>query len=151
LVALAVETMLAIWIWQRTASPGPRRIGWYLAVGLVGCLVATHLVHAWAAARYDVSIMAFSRYLPLFYPLRNAGLLAPLGLVDRTSARERGVAASLKAPAAGELAYPVAPLQCGPRAAPHNILVVVIDAMRADALTPDIAPRIEQFAHHAVR
>jgi len=151
LVALAVEAMLATWVWQRTACLGPRRVGWYLAVGLLGCFVVTHVVHAWAAAHYDVSIMAFSRYLPLFYPLRNPGLLARLGLVDRATARERGVAASLQAPAAGELTYPLAPLRCGPRAPAYNLLVVVIDAMRADALTPEIAPRLEQFAHRAIR
>ena len=151
LVALAVEAMLAIWVWRRTACPGASRIGRYLAAGLLGCFVATHVVHAWAAAHYDVSIMAFSRYLPLFYPLRNPGLLARLGLVDRATARERGVAASLQAPAAGELAYPLAPLRCGPRAAAYNLLVVVIDAMRADAVTEDIAPRLEQFARRAIR
>jgi len=151
LVALAVEAMLAAWVWQRTACPPTRRIGRYLAVGLAGFFVATHLVHAWAAAHYDVSVMAFTRYLPLFYPLRNAGLLTRLGLVDRATARERGVAAALQTPLVGELSYPLAPLRCGPRVAPHNILLVVIDAMRADALTPDVAPSLAQFARGAIR
>jgi len=151
LVALAVEAMLALWVWQRTASPGSRRIGRYVALGLVGCFVATHVVHAWAAAHYDVSIMAFNRYLPLFYPLRNPGLLARLGLMDRATARERSVAAALQAPPSAELIYPLAPLRCDPRAPAYNILVVVIDAMRADALTPDVAPRLEQFARRAIR
>src|SRR5262249_49437944 len=106
--------------------PGPRRIGWYVSVGLVGCLAATHLVHAWAAAHYDVSIMAFSRYLPLFYPLRNPGLLARLGLVDRAAARERGAAASLQtspphAPRGGALPLPVAPPSLTAPAGPYKI------------------------------
>jgi len=149
LVALAVEAMLAAWVWQRTASPGPHRIGRYLAVGLIGCFVATHVVHAWATAHYDVSIMAFTRYLPLFYPLKS-GVLARLGLVDRAAARERGVAAALQAPVGGELIYPLAPLRCPPAGA-YNVLLVVIDAMRADALTGDVAPRLEHFARGAIR
>jgi len=151
LVALAVEAMLALWVWQRTASPGPRWIGRFVALTLVGCFIATHVVHAWAAAHYDVSIMAFNRYLPLFYPLRNPGLLARLGLMDRATARERSVAAALQAPPSAELIYPLAPLRCDPRAPAYNLLVVVIDAMRADALTSDVAPRLEQFARRAIR
>src|SRR5262249_37348950 len=62
-----------------------------------------------------------------------------------------GVAAALRTPAAGELSYPLAPLRCAPRGPVHNILLVVIDGMRADALTPDVAPRLEQFARGAAR
>src|SRR5262249_33679112 len=131
LLALTVEAMLAAWVWQRTACPGRGQIGRYLALGLIACFVTTPLVHAWAAARYDVSIMACPRYLPLFYPLRNPGLLTRLGLIDRAAARERGVAAALRSPAAGELTYPLAPLRCGSGVAPYNIVLVVIDAMRA--------------------
>src|SRR5262249_12381675 len=53
-VALAIESMLAGWVWQRTARPAHRQIGRYLALALVACFVAAHLVYAWAAAHYDV-------------------------------------------------------------------------------------------------
>jgi membrane-anchored protein YejM (alkaline phosphatase superfamily) len=145
-VALAIESMLAGWVWQRTARPATRRIGRYLAIGLAGCFVAAHLVHAWAAAHYDGSVTAFTRYLPLYYPLRNPGLLARLGLIDRAGARERGVGAALNRPEAGELTYPLAPMRCDPRTPGLNVLLVVIDAMRADALTPEVAPRLTALA-----
>jgi hypothetical protein len=149
-VALAIESMLAGWIWQRTVYPGRRRTGRYLAVGLAGCFVAAHLVHAWASAHYDVSVTAFTRYLPLYYPLRNPGLMARLGLIDRTGARERGVGAALDRPEAGELTYPLAPMRCDPRTPGLNVLLVVIDAMRADALTPEVAPRLAGLARGAI-
>jgi uncharacterized protein len=151
LVALTIDAMLARWVWQRTARPPTRRIGRYLALALGACFVASHLVHAWAEAHYDVSVTAFTRYLPLYHPLRNAGLLIRLGLVDRARARERGVGAALAQPAAGELNYPLAKLRCESQAPKLNLLLVVIDAMRADALTPEVAPRISALARGAIQ
>jgi membrane-anchored protein YejM (alkaline phosphatase superfamily) len=118
---------------------------------LAGCFVAGHLVHAWAEAHYDVSVTAFTRYLPLYHPLRNPGLLARLGLIDRTRARDRGVGAALDQAAVGELNYPLTPMRCEPRTPTLNVLLVVIDAMRADALTPEVAPRLSELARGAIQ
>ena len=150
-VGAAIEAMLASWVWQRTAQPPGRRIGRYLAVGLAACFVAGHLVHAWAEARYDVRVTAFTRYLPLYYPPEVIKLQVRLGLVDRTQARARGVAAAVDGPPAGELRYPLAPLRCEFRAPPLNVLLVVIDAMRPDALTEASAPRLAAFARGAMQ
>jgi uncharacterized protein len=150
-VGVAIEGMLAGWVWQRTAQAPARRIGRYLALGLGACVVAGHLVHAWAEARYDVPVTSFTRYLPLYFPLRNAGLLARLGLVDRNLAREQALVAALGGTPAGELRYPLAPLRCEPRAPRLNVLLVVIDGMRADALTETVAPRLAEFARGAIQ
>src|SRR4030095_526892 len=69
-VGVAIEGMLAAWVWQRTARPPARRMGRYLALGLGACFVAGHLTHAWAEARYDVPVPSFPRSLPLYYPLQ---------------------------------------------------------------------------------
>ena len=150
--ALAIEAMLAGWVWQRTASAPARPLGRYLGVALGSCFVVSHLVHAWAAVHYDVSVTAFTRYLPAYYPLRSPALFAKLGLLDknRKKVRDRGVAA-LGQPAAGELKYPLAPLRCQAKTPALNVLLVVIDAMRADALTPEAAPRLSDFAHGAIQ
>ena len=150
-VALAIEAMLAGWIWQWTARPPARRLGRWVGLALAACFVAGHLVHAWATAHYDVSVTAFTRYLPLYYPLRDTGLLARLGLIDRTRARDRGVGAALDRPETGELNYPLAPLRCERKASPLNVLLVVIDAMRADALTPEVAPRLSALARGSLQ
>ena len=150
-VALAIEAMLAAWVWRRTARAPTRRIGWSVGLALGACFVAGHLVHAWAEAHYDMAVTAFTRYLPLYHPLRNPGLLARLGLIDRMRARERGVGAALDRPTAGELNYPLAPMRCEARAPGLNVLLVVIDAMRADALTPEVAPRLSELARGAMQ
>jgi len=150
-VGVAIEGMVAGWVWQHTARAPARRIGRYVAVALVGCFMASHLIHAWAEARYEVPVISFTRYLPLYFPLRNAGLLAKFGLVDRNRAREQSLVATLDAAPVGALRYPLAPLRCEPGTPPLNVLLVVIDGMRADALTVVGAPRLAEFARGAVQ
>ena len=150
LVGLALEAMLARWVWLRTAAPPTRRLGRYLALGLVTCILASHVIHSWAHARYYVPVTAFTRYLPLYFPLRDRGLVR-LGLVQRTSEDQSALVSALGRPPDGELHYPRAPLQCEPPSPRLNVVLVVIDAMRADALRPEVAPRLAAFAADAAR
>ena len=150
LLGLAIEAMLAGWVWRRTARPPTLRIGRYLAVALAVCLLVTNLVHAWGEAHYYAPVTAFARHLPLYFPQTDRGLVW-LGLVDRVRARERGVAAALAQTPDRDLSYPLAPLRCEPRRPMPNVLLVVIDAMRADALTPAISPRLAELAENGIR
>jgi membrane-anchored protein YejM (alkaline phosphatase superfamily) len=150
-LGVAIEALLAVSVWKRTARPPTRRVGRYLALGLGSCFLASHLIHAWAEARYYVPVTAFTRYLPLYHPLAATGVQVRLGLVDRARALEHGLVAALGRPPDGVLNYPRAPLRCGLNSPTLNVLLVVIDAMRADALTPDVAPRLAEFAHGAIR
>jgi membrane-anchored protein YejM (alkaline phosphatase superfamily) len=142
----AIEGMLAARIWERSVRAAGSRIGLYAALGLAGCFVASHLVFAWAEARYYMPVTAFTRYLPLYYPLNARHTQLKLGLLDRSQAHEQAVVSSLRRPPDGVLNYPLAPLTCAPRVPLLNVLYVVIDAMRADALTPELAPRMAKFA-----
>jgi uncharacterized protein len=149
-VFLALESMLAGWFWRRSALP-TRRIGRYLALGAVGCFVASHIIYAWAMPYYYVPITAFARYLPQFYQLVDTRLLMKAGLVERNQAREQGVVAALRRPPDRLLNYPLARLRCEPKPPLLNVLLIVIDAMRADALSGLAAPRLTDFASGAVR
>ena len=145
-----VEGMVALWIWRRVARRPARRIEWYAPLALGVCLLASNIVHAWGEAHYYAPVTAFTRYLPLYRPRTDRGLVR-LGLVDRTAAREQGVAAALGWSTNRGLNYPLAPLRCDPRPPLLNVLLVVIDAMRADALTPAVAPRTAELAQDAIR
>jgi membrane-anchored protein YejM (alkaline phosphatase superfamily) len=151
LIGLAIEGMLAARIWQRTALAPRGRIGLCVALGLAGCFVASHLVFAWAEARYYMPVTAFTRYLPLYYPLNARQFQLKYGLLDRSVAHEAAVVSALGRPPDGVLNYPLAPLRCEPRPPMLNVLFVVIDGMRADALTPEVAPRLSELARGAVQ
>lgn len=145
-----VEGMVALWVWRRIARHPARRLEWYAPLALGVCLLASNAVHAWAEAHYYAPVTAFTRYLPLYRPRTDRGLVR-LGLVDRTSAREQGVTASLGWSTNRGLNYPLAPLRCDPHPPLPNVLLVVIDAMRADAVVPAVAPRTVELAQDAIR
>src|SRR5882672_2804568 len=151
LVGLAIEAMLAQWVWKKTEYPPKRRVGRYLALTIVGCFLASHLIHLWAEAHFYVPVTSFTRYLPLYAPLRDSRRLVKLGLVDRARAREESLAATMARRSGGELRYPQVPLRCEPRSPLLNVLLIVIDGMRADALTPVTAPRLAALAPSTVR
>ena len=151
LLGLGVEAMLARWAWKRTALPAKRRVGAYLALALAGCFLASHVIHAWAEAHAYAPVTAFTRYLPLYFPLKDSRRMERLGLVNEARAREYRRVAAMGRPSDGGLRYPLAPLRCDPPSPKLNVLLVVIDGMRADALTPAVAPTLSAFAEGAGR
>jgi uncharacterized protein len=151
LVGAAIEAMLALWVWKRSARAPRRPVGRYLAVALGSCFLASHLIHAWSEAHNYVPVTAFTRYLPLYFPLKDSRRMARLGLVDEAKARENRQIAAVGRPPDGELHYPLAPLRCEPPRPMLNVLLVVVDALRADALEPGLAPRLVQFGQGAIR
>ena len=150
-IGLVIESMLASWVWKRTLTPPRHWHGRYLALGMVLCFVASHLIHFFAEAHYYVPVTSFTRYLPLYFPLKDSRKLARLGFVDQARARERNLVASLGRPPGGELHYPRAPLRCEPPRPLPSVLLIVVDAMRADSLNPTSTPRMEAFARGALR
>src|SRR6266536_3289209 len=151
LVALAIEAMLAPWVWKRTARLPRRRVGRYVALVIGVCFVSGHLIHLWADAHFYVPVTSFTRYLPLFSPLRDSRRLVKLGLVDQARAREESMAATLAGRPGDALRYPQAPLRCEPRPPLLNVMLIVVDGMRADALAPISAPRLAALAPSALR
>jgi membrane-anchored protein YejM (alkaline phosphatase superfamily) len=61
------------------------------------------------------------------------------------------VVAALRRSPDSVLSYPLAPLHCDPPTPKLDVLLVVIDGMRADSLTPAVAPTLSAFAQGAVR
>jgi len=150
-MGLAIEAMLARWLWRRSTQPIWPGRGHIIVIVVVACFLASHLIHLFAEAHYYVPVTSFTRYLPLYFPLKDARKLARWGLVDQARARDRNLVASLGRPPAGELHYPRAPLRCEPRAPLLNVVLIVIDAMRADSLASDTSPHMAAFAEGAQR
>ena len=147
LVGLAIEAMLAGWVWKRTAAPAWPRRGRTLVLGLAACFLASHLIHMIAHAYFYVPVTSFTRYLPLYFPFQEPRTLAKL----RAPGGQHRLVPARGRLAEGELHYPLAPLRCEPHPPLLNVLLVVIDGMRADALTSMAAPRLTAFASGAVQ
>jgi membrane-anchored protein YejM (alkaline phosphatase superfamily) len=122
------------------------RPGAWIASVWALALLATQSWHVWADATYHVRITAQTNFYPFFQPRTAKRLLRSLDLLDSASARPAGWRQlnSEERP----LRYPLQELRCAPQA-PPNILLVVIDAWRADQLNPLTTPSLHAFARDA--
>jgi len=146
MVALAFQAMLAGNVWQRVAA-GKGRRGVWLALALVLVWVSGQSIHIWADATAYAPVTGFTRYLPLYFPFKAKRRLAELGWVDPAEVEQQRLLRKAGAAGAGQLNYPLNPLECSVAGQPPNILLIVVDALRPDHVTAELTPRINEFAH----
>jgi uncharacterized protein len=144
---IAVQSVAA-WLWWRHVrhSPGNRRIARALTVTLVGVLVTFHGWHIWAEASGYEPLLEQTDALPFRYAATAKRALRTLGVNVRsqppTPSREHE---------RGDLVYPLHPLKCEQSGTPPNIIVILIDSWRQDALNAQVTPHLDRFAQRAVR
>ncbi|MGQ0430153.1 MAG: DUF3413 domain-containing protein [Gammaproteobacteria bacterium] len=156
-VALLLESLLAgiLWRWlgNRPRSAGGGRLGIALAL----CWLGSQLLHVWGDAVADPAVTRLTNHLPLYFPITAKRRLVKLGLIDAARVQQSILARSATAEdQGGELSYPLAPLVCAQRAeAPLNVLWIVVDALRPDAVDATPMPALAAlrgqslvFEHH---
>src|SRR4030095_2437548 len=127
---LLVEVLLAAALWRLLARR-PRLLGGVVATILALLVVAGQALHAYGDATLRVGITREMRYLPWLNGLKTKSLLVRLGL----PAQEDRWLAPFHERRSG-LRYPTEPLVCARAGDPMNILIVVIEEWRFDALDP---------------
>jgi len=128
------------WFWRRYVDGDARARPALIAGMIIGLYLAGNVVHAVAEARYDRTVTRLAYHLPLQVPLTAKTFFSRTGLMDleqhrRTLSFDQPVASS-------SLRYPLNPMQCNPRETPLNVLMIVVDAMRHDALDMGAAPTL---------
>jgi membrane-anchored protein YejM (alkaline phosphatase superfamily) len=147
--ALIFEGLLAGYVW-RWVEARPARGGRALAVGLIACWFGGQVIHMWADAAGYLSVTQLTRYLPAYFPIHAKRRLARWGLVDpQVAERQRNLQQMAEA-AQGQLEYPLHPLQCQASDRPLNVLVVLIDALRPDAIDPQLMPNLAGLRDQAL-
>jgi hypothetical protein len=104
-------------------------------------------IHIWSDATAFSPVTGFTRYLPFYFPMKAKRRLAALGWVDPAEVEQRRLLRRAVAPDRGQLRYPLNPLSCS--ADPHrtpNILMLVVDALRPDKISPEHMPNMHRFA-----
>ncbi|MBS1199922.1 MAG: hypothetical protein H6R27_600 [Proteobacteria bacterium] len=145
LAVLVTQAGIAVVLWRRVRTVHhPHLRGRLVVAALAGLIVPYHLAHAWADAAGFTPLTRDASLLPLAYPLRARGALDGLGL----EMRRKEWRLDLADPAD---AYPLEPVSCAAPAARPDILLIVIDAWRFDALRPDVTPNIWKFGQDAAR
>lgn len=134
------QTWLGRLAWRWVQARARLRLGRPLVVLLATCCVSYHLTHAWAAAAGFAPLTRQTALLPLNKPMTARRLMRRIGI-------HVPAAESMAVPAgSGQLHYPRSPLDCPAPPQRLNIVLIVIDSWRFDALTPEITPNIHRFA-----
>ncbi len=139
-LVLALEILMA-WGASRLVSrlPGlarPKRAWAVIALWMV----AGQAFVAYADARGDRAVLSQLTYIPWAQPITLKDTLHKLGV-------QTAQAATLPDADDGELGYPRKPLQCG--AGQLNVLVVLLESLRFDALDERTMPNTWRYAQDA--
>lgn len=144
--ATVVATILAEILLARTAlySCRPafiRQRVWLLASVVLALILADKSVYAVAQLTDTTSIIAASRYCPLYIPVT----------INRVAAKWFGykprndIGIKIREPS-GTLKYPVKPLRFTASARKNNVVILIVDGLRHDMLAPATMPRFCEFA-----
>ncbi|WP_285310552.1 DUF3413 domain-containing protein [Stenotrophomonas maltophilia group sp. Smal32] len=137
----AAEGLLAWACWKLLpAAPRRRRVlqTWAaVALLMAGGQVAT----SYYDARGDRDVIGQWNYLPWAQPITAKSFMRRLGVVSQQQA-------GLPDPRHAQLQYPLHPLRCQN---PHrpNVLMVVLESLRQDVLTPQLMPNTSALAQDA--
>ena len=147
-IAVVFEMLLAgrVWNWVVASS---NRNGRLLGTVIATCFVVAQCIYAWADASYFVPVTSMAQQLPVQRGFTAKKLLVRSGLVDISQSRERQLAnrmaGRLDRGGVANLNYPLAPLECS-QSDPLNLVIILVDSMRAGLLGKGQTPNMDQFA-----
>ncbi|MBW3138708.1 DUF3413 domain-containing protein [Ferrimonas balearica] len=141
LLLFALQLVLANGLWKRLHRVRRRKLGTKVVGTLMTCFFATHFVHVWADATVYRPITQQDDMFPLHYPATAKSFMTRQGLVDEDSLAK----AERSAAPTRQLRYPLSAMQCHPSTSP-NILLVAVDAWRADMVDQQTMPKLLELA-----
>lgn len=142
---LLLEVLLALGLW-RLVTRRRRLHGGSVAALLILLVAAGQALHAYGDATLRASITREMRYLPWLEGLTMKGVLVRLGLPRQEDTRIAAIPERASA-----LRYPTEPLACTKAADPMNVLIVLIEEWRFDALDPTTTPNAWRLAQGGQR
>ena len=140
---IAGDALLAV-VLARRGGAARRALIWYGA-SIVSLGIVTQCIHAYADATAQRSLLMAVRTVPWAQPLTAKGFLARFGYVASKSTEPEFALQS-----AGTFDYPLTPLQCTGGTKP-NIVMIVVDSLRYDMLTPAVMPKAATWARSTTR
>jgi hypothetical protein len=127
-------------VWRLVDRGRSRRFGYGVASACVALLLATNMFHAYADAMGRSQVVSQTRLLPGYQPLTAKSFLEDRGF--NVAESSWGGAEALE----GSLDYPREPLRTHEPQDKKNIVFIVIDSWRFDALNDEITPNMAAFA-----
>ncbi|OOE99210.1 DUF3413 domain-containing protein [Salinivibrio sp. IB643] len=145
-VIFILELVMAEWVWRKLRKLTRKRVGVPVASVFALCFIASHLIHIWADAFIYSPVTAQRSTFPVSYPMTAKTFMEKYGLLDRQEYQrlreQRGQETS------EVIRYPLEPLSFASDANKYrpNLLVVMVEGLRADMLNPVTMPHLHRFA-----
>ncbi|OOF28262.1 DUF3413 domain-containing protein [Salinivibrio sp. IB872] len=142
-----LQLIMSEWVWRKLRKLTRKRIGIPVATVFAICFISSHLIHIWADAFIYSPVTAQRSTFPVSYPMTAKTFMEKYGLLDRQEYQrlreQRGQENS------EVIRYPLEPLAFAPDASKYqkNLLMVMIEGLRADMLNPVTMPHLYQFAN----
>lgn len=136
LLIIVLGIMVAVLVWGATKNRG--KALWPCVVILTSYL-CVNLVNAYSVAQNIKSITVLSDRVPLYYPIRANTFLSRLGLVvlQEEQINRPNVFTAFR--------YPLNNVVYG-KGENLNVVIVAIDSLRSDVVTPEIMPNLTKIA-----
>ncbi|WED20929.1 DUF3413 domain-containing protein [Vibrio sp. JC009] len=142
-VIFLLELALSEWVWRKQRKLQHKKVGRPIAALFFICFISSHLTYMWADAFLYTPITSQKANFPLAYPMTAKTFMEKYGLLDREEYLRKREASENKAEL---ISYPTEELKFSSRPVKHNILMVMVDNLRSDALSPEAMPNTYAFA-----
>ncbi|WP_413699059.1 DUF3413 domain-containing protein [Psychromonas sp. KJ10-10] len=137
-IIFAIEFAISFFAWRKGRQIQAKGIGKPIAIFLFSAFVITHLTYIWADATQYRPITQQKSMYPLSYPMTARTFLKKQGwLTEDNFAQD---VASQQGQSTASLSYPKQPLSYNSNQADKNILLISIEALRADVLNKSNMP-----------
>lgn len=141
-----LELALSEWVWRKRRLLSRKRIGFPVAIVFTSCFISSHLIHIWADAYLYSPVTSQRSNFPISYPLTAKTFMEKYGLLDRQDYQRRRE--QMTTVESNVIRYPLERLSFSVDAAStqQNLLIVMLDSVRADMLDPVVMPNLYQFS-----
>ena len=144
-IIFAIEFAVSFFVWRRGRQIQAKAIGKPIAIFLFTIFVISHLTYIWADAKQYRPVTQQKSLYPLSYPMTARTFLTQQGWLSDAKLQKR--ISRQKAEGSAQLDYPKQPLSyldsalaSETQANNKNILVITVEALRADLLNAKNMP-----------
>ncbi|CZF77748.1 Inner membrane protein YejM [Grimontia celer] len=146
-----LELIISEWVWRKLRKLSRKRVGVPIASVFAICFIGSHLIHIWADAFLYSPVTAQRSNFPVSYPMTAKTFMEKYGLLDRQEYQRRKDAIGDQE--SEVIRYPLEKLSFAADAQKFNpnLLVVMVESLRADMLDPVVMPNLNQFANNNLK
>ena len=144
------EIVISLLMWRKFRRFDSKRIGRPVALFLFSMFALSHLIFVWADANQYRPVTHQKSLYPLSYPMTARTFLKKQGWLNEDKIQKRKLGIIGTNPE--KLNYPTKKLVFSPQStnSKTNILIINIEALRADMLNPSNMPYLQALANNGI-